>query len=372
MSSAGGEPSFDFLRPSDDPAYLGKLHHFEIARVIGRGGMGIVFEAFDTHLQRTVAIKVLNPEYAKNDVARQRFCREGRAAAAIAHEHVVSMHQVAREDENQVAFLVMQYIEGETLETRMQNRRLPTKEATKVAMQIASGLAAAHHRDMVHRDIKPANILIESATDRVKLTDFGLARATDDVRLTKTGMVTGTPLYMSPEQAMGESADERSDLFALGAVLYEMLVGSSPFEAPSIVGVMKRIMDEVPEPPAAIHPEVPKVLSDLAMELLEKKPEHRPQSAAAVAETLAMVLTDYGPISPLEVPAIEAPRPHPERRYSFSASRCDKEWHSFGVGRRSDWSCQLGCHHGVHADSWSRAKSGTSTRSNVSVDRIAR
>lgn len=293
-----------FLKKSDDPAYIGRLHHFEVSRVIGRGGMGIVLEAFDTHLQRNVAIKVLNPEYAKNDVARQRFCREGRAAAAISHEHVVAMHQVAREDEGEVAFLVMQYIEGETLEKRLQEKKpLPPKEAARIGMQIASGLSAAHERAMVHRDIKPANILIESGTERVKLTDFGLARASDDVRLTKTGMVTGTPLYMSPEQAVGSSADERSDLFSLGAVLYEMLTGISPFEAPSIVGVMKRIMDEVPKPPSKLDANIPAPLSELTMALLDKNPARRPESAAWVAETLAEIVAGYGPISPLQAPA---------------------------------------------------------------------
>ncbi|MEO1617784.1 MAG: serine/threonine-protein kinase [Planctomycetota bacterium] len=294
-----------FLAKSDDPAYIGRLHHFEISRVLGRGGMGIVFEAFDTHLQRTVAIKVLNPEYAKNDVARQRFCREGRAAAAISHENVVAMHQVAREDEGKVAFLVMQFIDGETLETILSHDEpLPTEVAAKYSMQIAAGLAAAHERDMVHRDIKPANILIEKSTDRVKLTDFGLARATDDVKLTKTGMVTGTPLYMSPEQATGATANERSDLFSLGAVMYELLTGKSAFGAPSIVGVMKRIMDESPTAPAKLNPKVPASLSELTMALLEKTPSRRPESAEFVAETLAEIVAGYGPISPLEAPSI--------------------------------------------------------------------
>lgn len=294
-----------FLKQSDDPAYLGRLHHFEISRVIGRGGMGIVLEAFDTHLQRNVAIKVLIPAYAKNDVARQRFCREARAAAAISHEHVVAMHQVAREDEGEVAFLVMQYIEGVTLEKLLQDEKpLSPAEAARYGMQIAAGLSAAHERGMVHRDIKPANIMIEDGTQRVKLTDFGLARATDDVRLTKTGMVTGTPLYMSPEQAMGETADEKSDLFSFGAVLYEMLTGESPFEAPSIVGVMKRIMDETPRSPAKLDPNIPAPLSELTMALLDKNPTKRPESAAMIAETLAEIVTEYGPISPLDVPSI--------------------------------------------------------------------
>ncbi len=303
--SPSGAAGLSFLQPSDDPAYLGKLDHFQIARVIGRGGMGIVLEAFDSHLQRQVAIKVLNPEFAKNEVARKRFCREGRAAAAISHEHVVSMYQVAKESEGQVAYLVMQLIEGDTLEKRLATapRMLP-QEVALIGMQIAAGLSAAHARGMVHRDIKPANVLLERTTNRVKLTDFGLARASDDVRLTRTGMVAGTPLYMSPEQAMGVTADERSDLFSFGAVLYEMATGASPFQAPSIVGVMKRVMDETPTPPHKLNAAVPRKLSDTIMALLEKRPEDRPESAAAVAQVLAGVVSEFGPISPLQVPSV--------------------------------------------------------------------
>lgn len=298
-------PSLTFLQPSDDPAYLGRLDHFEIARIIGRGGMGLVLEAFDTHLQRQVAIKVLNPEYAKNEIARQRFCREARAAAAISHEHVVSMYQVGKETERQLAYLVMQLIDGETLEKRLSSGvPFSGSETARVGMQIASGLAAAHARGMVHRDIKPANVLIERESNRVKLTDFGLARATEDVKLTKTGMVSGTPLYMSPEQAMGATADERSDLFSFGAVMYEMATGKSPFEAPSIIGVMKRVMDEQPVPPRVMNPDIPRQLSDLIMGLLEKKPEDRPESAAAVANVLAGIYSELAPVSPLQIPAM--------------------------------------------------------------------
>lgn len=300
-------PAFSFLQPSDDPAYLGKLDHFQIARVIGRGGMGIVFEAFDTQLQRQVAIKVLNPEFSKHDTARQRFCREGRAAAAISHEHVVSMYQVSKYGEGQIAYLVMQLIDGETLESMLANAQpLPPAEVARIAMQIAAGLSAAHARGMVHRDVKPANVLIENHTQRVKLTDFGLARASDDVKLTKTGMVTGTPLYMSPEQAMGAAADERSDLFSFGAVMYEMATGKSPFAAPSMFGVMKRVMDEIPPAPHRVNPAIPRQLSDVIMALLEKKPDDRPQSASEVANVLAGIVTEFGPISPLQVPTLPA------------------------------------------------------------------
>jgi eukaryotic-like serine/threonine-protein kinase len=313
-----------FLKPSEDPAYIGRLDRFEIARVIGRGGMGIVLEGFDTHLQRSVAIKVLNPEYQKNDIARQRFCREGRAAAAISHEHVVAMHQVATDGESDIAYLVMQFIDGETLESRMSaNGASPTEEAARLGMQIAAGLSAAHSRGMIHRDIKPANILIERETNRVKLTDFGLARASDDVKLTKTGMVTGTPLYMSPEQATGATIDERSDLFSLGAVIYEMATGLSPFQAPSLVGVMKRIMDEMPAPPHKVNASVKKPFSDLIMSMLAKKPEERPASAAAVATALASIVTEYGPISPLQVPAVAAAQ---VKRISGSHRAIQQRW----------------------------------------------
>ncbi|MEM9645226.1 MAG: serine/threonine-protein kinase [Planctomycetota bacterium] len=314
----------DFLEPSDDPAYVGKLHHFQIARVIGRGGMGIVLEAFDTHLQRAVAVKVLTPQFQSNEIARQRFCREGRAAAAISHEHVVPMYQVARAKEGEVAYLVMQLIEGYTLESRLEDGRpLAPKEVARIAMQVAAGLSAAHKRGMVHRDIKPANIMIETETNRVKITDFGLARTTDDVKLTKTGMVTGTPLYMSPEQTLGETADEQSDLFSLGAVLYEMATGVAPFQAPSAIGVMQRIMNESPQPPHQVNAAIPRPLSDLIVSLLAKQPEDRPESAADLAKALAAIVNEFGPISPLQVPAVAA---NEVKKLSGSHRRTQRRW----------------------------------------------
>ncbi|MEM9941241.1 MAG: serine/threonine-protein kinase [Planctomycetota bacterium] len=328
VAAQEGEPNqgngLSFLSPSDDPAYIGKLHHFQIARVIGRGGMGIVLDAFDTHLQRSVAIKVLNPQFQENDVARQRFCREGRAAAAISHEHVVAMHQVAHASEDGVAYLVMQLIDGVTLENQLASKvPLPAQEVARIGMQIAAGLSAAHARGMVHRDIKPANILIETETNRVKLTDFGLARATDDVKLTQTGMVTGTPLYMSPEQTLGKTADERSDLFSMGAVMYEMATGKSPFEAPTAVGVMKRIIDELPKPPHQVNALIGKPLSDLIMSLLAKSPDERPESSSTVATALASIVTEYGPISPLQVPAVAATE---VKKLSGTYRRSQRRW----------------------------------------------
>lgn len=299
------DDELSLLQPSEDPNYIGQLHNFEISRVIGRGGMGVVLEGFDPHLSRSVAIKVLNAKFQQDRSAIERFCREGRAAAAVSHEHVVQMYQVARVEEGEAAFLVMQLIEGETLEDRLQKESpLTSAEVARIGMQIAAGLSAAHDSGLVHRDIKPGNILIEKSTDRVKLTDFGLARISDELKLTKTGMLMGTALYMSPEQAMGEAVDERSDLFSLGAVMYEMATGQPAFNSPTAVGVMKLIMDENPTPPHKLNPAVGKPTSDLIMQLLEKKPQHRPDSAGEVARALASIVSEHGPISPLQVPAV--------------------------------------------------------------------
>src|SRR5262249_34101049 len=237
----------DFLSPSTDPAYLGRIDQFDVMRVIGRGGMGIVLEAFDSRLQRHVAIKILDPEQADDEVSRQRFCREARAAASISHENVVAVHQVERMNKDGLPYLVMQLVTGETLEQRLSRVNiLPLREIVRIALQAAQGLAAAHAQGLIHRDIKPGNILLEPPNDRVKLTDFGLARVADDVKLTRTGFVTGTPLYMAPEQAHGEDADPRSDLFSLGTILYEMCVGRPPFTGNTALAILKQITETKP------------------------------------------------------------------------------------------------------------------------------
>ena len=195
--------------------------------MVGRGGMGTVFRAFDERLHRVVAIKVMAAGLAATATARQRFTREARAAAAVCHEHVVTIHAV--EEEHRPPFLVMQYVEGASVQEKL-NRwgALPTTEILRIGMQAASGLAAAHAHGLVHRDIKPANILLEGNVERVKITDFGLARAADDASLSQSGVIAGTPLYMSPEQAEGARIDHRSDLFSLGSVLYAACTGRAP------------------------------------------------------------------------------------------------------------------------------------------------
>jgi len=281
------DSSTNFLLPPTDPAYLGRLAHFDVMRVLGRGGMGIVLEAFDSKLQRNVALKVLDPELAQDETARQRFCREARAAASITHENVVAVHQVERAADDGLPFLVMQLVAGETLEQRLlREKQLPLKEIVRIGLQAAQGLAAAHAQGLTHRDVKPGNILLEPPHDRVKLTDFGLARIADDVKLTRTGFVTGTPLYMAPEQALGESADPRSDLFSLGAILYEMCAGQPPFQGNSALAILKQIAESKHRPLRELNPEIPEWLAEMVDELLAKKPEDRYQSAADLAEVL--------------------------------------------------------------------------------------
>jgi len=276
-----------FLQPAADAAYLGRLAHFDVMRIIGRGGMGLVLEAFDSKLQRNVALKVLDPALADDETARQRFCREARAAASITHENVVAVHQVERSEGEGLPFLVMQLISGESLDQRLaREKKLPLREVVRIGMQAAHGLVAAHAQGLIHRDIKPGNILLEPPHDRVKLTDFGLARAAEDVKLTRTGFVSGTPLYMAPEQAMGGEPDHRSDLFSLGAILYEMCAGQPPFSGNSALAILKQIAETKHRPLRELNPAIPDWFAETIDMLLAKKPTDRIQTAAHLAELL--------------------------------------------------------------------------------------
>ncbi len=216
-----------FLEPTDHPDSLGRFARYEIMELLGRGGMGIVMRGFDTSLNRHSAIKVLAPELASSAAARKRFSREAKSAAAVVHPHVVPIQTV--DEHNGLPYLVMPVVEGQSLQQRVErNGPLSVIETVRIAAQVASGLQAAHEQGLVHRDIKPANVLLENGVERVQITDFGLARAIDDASMTRSGVVTGTPQYMSPEQAHGDTIDHRSDLFSLGSLIYFMLAARSP------------------------------------------------------------------------------------------------------------------------------------------------
>jgi len=275
----------NYLAPTDDPRMLGRLGGYKIVGVIGWGGMGIVLKGFDTPLNRYVAIKVLGPRLAPSAVARQRFAREAKAAAAVVHDNVVAIHAVV--EANGLPYFVMPYLRGPSLEKRLrQTGALAVVEVLRIGMQIASGLAAAHAQGLVHRDIKPANILLEEGVERVTLTDFGLARAVDDSSLTRSGMIAGTPLYMSPEQARGDAVDHRSDLFSLGSVLYTLCTGQAPFRASTTLAVLRRVEEDEPLPVRDVNPDVPAWLETFLALLLAKDPDDRFQSAAEVAALL--------------------------------------------------------------------------------------
>jgi WD40 repeat protein len=302
---ADADPAGAWLRlldppDPDQPECLGQLGPYEVSEVIGQGGMGVVLKARDPALDRTVAIKLLNPALAHGPSARRRFAREARAAAAVAHEHIVAIYAV--DEFRGLPYLVMQYIPGRSLQERLDvTGPLTVVEILRIGTQAARALAAAHAQGVVHRDIKPANILLENCVERVKLSDFGLARAVDDASLTMSGVIAGTPQYMAPEQARGEPVDARADLFSLGAVLYAMAAGRPPFRADSAMAVLKRVCDDRQRPIRQVNAEVPEWLEALIDRLLAKAPADRFSSASEVADLLEQGLAHVQ--QPTAVPA---------------------------------------------------------------------
>ena len=272
------------------PEMLGQLGRYAIEREIGSGGMGVVLKGFDAELNRTVAIKVLAPHLARSSAARQRFVREGRAAAAVVHENVVAIHQV--DTSGRLPHLVMHFVDGVSLQRHVDTiGPLPVRDALRIAAQSAAGLGAAHRQGIIHRDVKPANILIGGSGQRVWITDFGLARAVDDASLTRTGFIAGTPHYMSPEQARGGTVGPVSDLFSLGAVVYFMLAARPPWRAERSLAVLHRIVDQPHRPLWQINADVPRQVSDLVDRLLSKQPNQRGESAEKIQVEMEHMLS---------------------------------------------------------------------------------
>lgn len=285
------DPS-DLLGAATHPELLGRIGRYDVEGVLGSGGTGVVFRAFDKDLHRVVAIKVLNRSLATNAAARQRFAREAQAAAAVLHPNVLPIHNV--EPEAETPFLVMQYVPGQSLQARIERDGvLDVEDVLRIGKQTAEALAAAHQQGLIHRDVKPANILLESETDRAVLGDFGLARTADDASLTRTGIVAGTPHYMSPEQANGESIGPASDLFSLGGVIYTMLAGRPPFRADTAMGVLHCVCTKKQDKLTGLNNRVPRELSDLVCKLLSKKPQDRFGNATEVAKQLESLLARY-------------------------------------------------------------------------------
>ena len=282
---------YSFLRPPEENDEIGRLGNYRVLRLLGYGGMGLVFYAEDVGLHRPVALKVVRPnaDFPKGLVA-ERFLREARAMAAIKHDHVITVYQVGEEDD--VIYVAMELLEGETLESwclRVTNPH--PDDVARIGAEIARGLDAIHRRGLVHRDIKPMNLWLESPNGRVKILDFGLARDTQDNKnLTESGILVGTPAYLSPEQARGRQIDARGDLFSLGCVLYRLCTGHIPFPAENTLDQLAALAADDPTPIHNVNPAIPERLANLIMELLAKKPEARPPSAEVVAERLERLL----------------------------------------------------------------------------------
>lgn len=288
-SNSNGEhdDAFDFLAPPQQLDELGRMGHYRVLRVLGRGGMGTVFMAEDTRLHRIVALKVMLPAMAKKAVARDRFTREAQATAKIEHDHIITIYEV--NEFNGMPYLAMQFLKGMTLDDWLRaGKSLNVPQIMRIGKEIAKGLAAAHACQLIHRDIKPSNIWLDAPNrGRVKILDFGLARpANEDTHLTQQGVILGTPAYMSPEQARGQDVDARCDLFSLGCVLYRLCTGKLPFNGKDATSMLVSIVTETPTPVTQVNSDVPARFAGLIHRLLEKAPADRPESAKAVVHEI--------------------------------------------------------------------------------------
>jgi serine/threonine protein kinase len=308
--------------PAPEGDALPAIGGYTVVRKLGEGGMGVVYLAEDVKLNRKVAIKIMRPEFAGNKLDRDRFEREARAAARVEHDNIVPVLHVG-EAADGTPFIVMPFLRGEALDARL--KRDPAASlgfVLKVAREAADGLAAAHAQDLIHRDIKPGNIWLEgdpTSTDpaqqirRCKILDFGLARSVnrDDAQVTASGAILGTPAYMAPEQARGEKADHRADLFSLGVTLYRAATGRLPFDGPTPMAVLIALTTETQISVSVLAPHLPQALADLIDRLMCKAPSGRPQSAAEVSAAVRQIVQELKAKHASALPTVRASAPPP-------------------------------------------------------------
>ena len=258
---------------------------YQVERTIGQGGFAAVYLVRDLTLKRPLAVKVLSPDLLASPTARERFRREAETVAQLSHPHIVPLHFIG--DAQDVFYLAMAFVDGESLADRIQREgRLSVEEAGRILREVASALDLAHRRGVIHRDIKPQNVLLERETGRSLVTDFGIARTAESASLTATGMMVGTPIYMSPEQVTGGAVDHRADLYALGVMGYEMLVGRPPFDGVTPTEILMKRVAERAKPVEAARPDTPPALAAIVNRCLEQDPEKRFASGAEIVRAL--------------------------------------------------------------------------------------
>ena len=313
VEAAGSVVSALPMPAAASPAFV--LGRYEVRERLGEGGMGMVHRGHDPVLDRAVAIKMIGLNMAKDELPdyEARFYQEARAAGGLAHPNIVVIYDIGKTDRH--AYMVMEYVEGRELrDLLMRHSPFGYRDAIEVCTQVADGLAYAHARGVVHRDIKPTNIMVTS-DGVVKITDFGIARMRTSELKTMTGIVLGSPRYMSPEQVTGRMLDQRTDIFSLGVVLYELLTGRPPFQGDSVQGVMFQALNSAPTPPSKLNPDVPRILDFVVAKAISKDPERRYATADAMAADLRSALGTAAPRwKPLDIasPAASAPSGTPE------------------------------------------------------------
>src|SRR5262249_36712340 len=277
---------------------------YEILLLLGRGGMGAVYKARDVELDRIVALKLIRSELGSNPEVVRRFKQELILARQVTHKNVIRIFDLGQSDG--IKFITMDFVEGQDLRSVLKQKgKIPPSEAAKIMLQICRALEAPHGEGVIHRDLKPQNIMLDS-NGRVRVMDFGIARSAYLPGMTQTGALMGTPEYMSPEQARGDKLTERSDLFSLGVIFYELLTGQSPYPGDAPLATLWKRLQEKPKPPIDVDPAVPKALNDIVMKALEIEPESRWASAREIANQLELWLGPSADSSTIFLPAARA------------------------------------------------------------------